>query len=158
MKHYHVKKRNINNIAKNIKESWPRTSKKLGQNLAKTLKESSKFLAKFFKVLGQVFDFLPTKFPIFIQMIRTNKMFFEDANFPGSPLHLTLGISLGSANKGIHILLGDERVYTNEMRERENDGMRHGTTDARTNVAKDKQKRNLPALFWFACDFAFHLS
>jgi hypothetical protein len=56
-------------LAKNIEETWPRTSKKLGQNfegifevfsqvLQSSWKSSSKFLAKF----------------------------FDDANFPGSPL------------------------------------------------------------------------
>jgi hypothetical protein len=69
VRHHHLKKRNINKLAKNIKETWQRTSKKLGQNLAKTSKESSKFLAKFFKVLGKV---LRSSWPSFLIFLQQN--------------------------------------------------------------------------------------
>jgi hypothetical protein len=62
-------------LAKNIEEDWPRTSKKLGQNLAKTSKESSKFLSKFFKVLGKVLRSSWPSFSIFFQ--RNFEFLFE---------------------------------------------------------------------------------
>jgi hypothetical protein len=74
------------NLAKNIEETRPKLGQNfkgifevLGQVLQSSWKSSSKFFAKFF-------NFLPMKFWIFIRMIRTNKKFFEDANFPGSPI------------------------------------------------------------------------
>jgi hypothetical protein len=76
-------------LAKNIEETLPKLGQNfegifevLGQVLQSYWKSSSKFLAKFF-------DFVPTKFRIFIRMIRTNKKFFEDANFPRSPIVTT---------------------------------------------------------------------
>ncbi len=54
-------------------------------------------------------------------------------------LHLTLGTSFGLANKGMCLFLGTgpvTREYTPMKWERENYGMRDGTTNAMTNVAK----------------------
>jgi hypothetical protein len=104
VRHYHLKKRNMNkigqehrrNLAKNIEETWPRTSKKLGQNLAKTSKESSKFLAKFFKVLGKVLRSSWPSFSIFFQRnfeflfewFESTKSFSKMRTFPDPPVEI----------------------------------------------------------------------
>jgi hypothetical protein len=66
-------------------EELGKSFKELGKSLAKASKESSKFLAKFFQVLGRKFRNTSEKISNFYSNDSNKQFFFEDAKFPGSP-------------------------------------------------------------------------